>query len=114
MAGTAWRRLCALPTASNLLIPIGRASVVVLVPVFKPRFARAKRKNYRFAVLLPLAMYDQLQFLTSTEEPPACFIYSPPPGTPWQRSIVCPWFSLRAVSRSLHQTDPPVQICRGT
>jgi hypothetical protein len=45
MAGTAWRRLCALPTASNLLIPIGRASVVVLVPVFKPRFARAKRKN---------------------------------------------------------------------
>jgi len=59
-----------------LLIPIGRASVVVLVPVFKPRFARAKRKNAGFAVLLPLAMYDQLQFLTSTEEPPAEVSYT--------------------------------------
>jgi hypothetical protein len=44
------RRLCGLPTGPNLLIPIGRASVVVLVPAVKPRFARAKRKKRRRAL----------------------------------------------------------------
>jgi hypothetical protein len=28
---------------------------------------------------------------------------SPAPGAPWQQSVICPWFILRAIRRSIHQ-----------
>src|SRR5260221_3127864 len=38
---------------------------------------------------------------------------SPLPVTPWQQSVICPWFSLCAVSRSFHQqlhSSPKIRI----
>src|SRR6266446_3861861 len=35
------------------------------------------------------------------------------PETSWNRSVICPWFSLRAVSRSFHQqlhSAPEIRI----